>query len=562
MLSPESLKSIINDIQAVEREMGSAYLRLDFAARPEQRMVVVGEFSTGKSSLVNAVLGEEILPVRATPATAVITKLKHCAQPSACVHYLNGSTRLVEPTADGLKALTADRPEVDKVEFLEILHPAVPEGMVIIDTPGTNDISKTRTEIVYRILPSADAVWMVISARAPLKASEVAFLRDKLIGADLTRVHFVVNQVDTLSEEEAQEVMDYVQSELAKLAAELAAEYRRLGSVTLAPALERMSASVPITMLSASQAMEGQSEQVSRLQQLVSTVQSSAIDLQAQRVSHMTAACERACSDIERDIERRRAALNSSQDEINESIKAETCKMDSAILDVRKLSGKFRRTVEDAKQRSLSQVSETFQRIRNAAETASTSPDTVEHLEAELRRELEVIGEKLMREVSHASRGAIAESARLEQLASSVSLSAPNSNHEVSADTDLDSYFGRPSTYFIAMASGLIFGPLGFIAVCAFPFIKKLFSSQADESEARQALVSEIIQLESQARSALSHAVDCEISATESRFMGRIDAHQNTILQLIEALEPSAGQDRLNEWQNRVERARLAIGGV
>lgn len=397
MLTRESLESVVRRIHAIEGEMGTTHLRLGSLDRQEQRLVVVGEFSVGKSSLINAVLGEAILPVRATPATAVTTELRHGDEPSAWVHYLDGSAKPVEPTANGLRALAADRPDIEKMEMLKICHPAMPKGMVIIDTPGTNDISKTRTEIVGRILPSADSVWMVMSARAPLKASEAAFLKDKLIGADLTRVHFI--------------------------------------SVAVAPALERMAAGVPITALSASAVAEGLGDQTSRLRRLVSKTQASAADLHAERMSHVVAACERACRDIQSDTKRRRAILGLSRNQIIESIKDETRKMDGAILDVRKPSGKFRRVAEDAKQRSLDQVSETFQRVRKAAELGSTTADAVERLEAELRRELEVIGEELM----------------------------PGQR---------------------------------------------------------------------------SHAVDCEIAATESGFMGRIDTHQNTLLQLIDALAP------------------------
>ncbi len=106
--------------------------------------------------------------------------------------------------------------------------------------------------------------------------------------------------------------------------------------------------------------------------------------------------------------------------------------MDGSILDVRKLSREFQRVAEDAKQCSLDQVSEAFQRVRGASEVGSTTTDTVERPEAELRRELEVISKELMCQVSETSRGAIAGSVRLGGLASSMSLGLPANEYAAS----------------------------------------------------------------------------------------------------------------------------------
>jgi len=90
------------------------------------RVTVLGEFSTGKSTLINALLGEHLLPTRVTPTTAVITKLVHGPEYTALVHYADGTTGSVQ--GDLVDLLSGEEP-TQEISHVLIEHPLIPPNM-------------------------------------------------------------------------------------------------------------------------------------------------------------------------------------------------------------------------------------------------------------------------------------------------------------------------------------------------------------------------------------------------------------------------------------------------
>lgn len=76
-----------------------------------------------------------------------------------------------------------------------------------MDTPGTNDLSQTRSEIVYRMIPRADAVLFVLNAESQLTKSEVRFLTDRLVRTMAPPLAFVLNKIDLIEHEEADDIV-------------------------------------------------------------------------------------------------------------------------------------------------------------------------------------------------------------------------------------------------------------------------------------------------------------------------------------------------------------------
>jgi small GTP-binding protein len=184
-------------------------------------LVVVGEFNHGKTTFVNALLGTSALPVGVTPTTALIHHVRFSEQPSARVVRTDGKhddipfgelNRLVVQgeARDG---------EDERVRFVEVGYPAelLRERIVLVDTPGVNDLCLQRADITYKYIPQSDAVLFVVDAGQPLKESERVFLRDKLIGQSRDKIIFVVAKSDIWSESEKSEALDYIRKELAKL---------------------------------------------------------------------------------------------------------------------------------------------------------------------------------------------------------------------------------------------------------------------------------------------------------------------------------------------------------
>jgi small GTP-binding protein len=181
-------------------------------------LVVVGEFNHGKTTFVNALLGQNVLPVGVTPTTATIHHLKYSETPEATVAYSSGRRESI-PFEDAKKFAVGGGTKADDIDFLEVGFPAqlLKERILLVDTPGVNDLSLQRADITYSYIPRADAVLFLLDAGQILKESERVFLEDKLLRASRDKIVFVVTKWDLLSREEQSEALAYAKEKLAKL---------------------------------------------------------------------------------------------------------------------------------------------------------------------------------------------------------------------------------------------------------------------------------------------------------------------------------------------------------
>ena len=174
------------------------------------RVLVVGEAKRGKSTLVNALLGREILPAGVTPLTAVATTVTYGTQELARVAFLDGRTATC-PLAE-LNDFVTERGnpgnwrEVADVT-VEVKAPILAGGMELVDTPGTGSVHEHNTAAADSALPTMDAAVFVLTADPPVSASE----RDLLTRvASLSVNRFVVlNKADYLDDGELAEALDF-----------------------------------------------------------------------------------------------------------------------------------------------------------------------------------------------------------------------------------------------------------------------------------------------------------------------------------------------------------------
>ena len=195
---------------------------------------VVGEFSRGKSTFINALLGQQVLPTRTKPTTAFINKIQYGADKRYSIVYRDKRILPKQLTEEQFSTLYAptepdedDREEVrdyretmkqfDEIKWAEIYFPNAycKEGIEIYDTPGVNDPNPNREEITFTFIPKSDAVIMLLSATTPLAQSEMDFLKNRIYGSDISKVFFVVNFKDRLkSESDEQKMVEYIRQHL------------------------------------------------------------------------------------------------------------------------------------------------------------------------------------------------------------------------------------------------------------------------------------------------------------------------------------------------------------
>ncbi len=182
-------------------------------------VVVLGEFNHGKSTVVNALLGEEILPTGITPTTAVITHLVYGEEPAAGIQPPRGGERTQVAYEDIGPAIRHEEESGQEPEYVEIQYPneLLEDSLVLVDTPGVNDISRQKVEITYGYVPKADVILYVLDATQVLKKSEITFIKDRLLKANRERIIFVLGKTDALSDEDVAEVEAYARERLADL---------------------------------------------------------------------------------------------------------------------------------------------------------------------------------------------------------------------------------------------------------------------------------------------------------------------------------------------------------
>jgi small GTP-binding protein len=182
-------------------------------------LVVVGEFNHGKTTFVNALLGAPALPTGVTPTTATIHHLNWGETPSAQVVHTGGETTKVD--FDAVRTfMVGGEGKLENVDRLEVSYPAplLKERIVLVDTPGVNDLSLQRADITYSYIPQSDAVLFLLDAGQILKESERAFIQDKILGQARDKIVFVVTKWDLLSPSEQEEALAYTKTNLAKFA--------------------------------------------------------------------------------------------------------------------------------------------------------------------------------------------------------------------------------------------------------------------------------------------------------------------------------------------------------
>jgi len=180
-------------------------------------LVVVGQFKRGKTTFINALLGQELLPVAIIPLTSIITVLNYGKKLRITAFFENNQSREIALNELPLYITEKHNPKNEKgVDRVEIAYPSayLKNGVQIIDTPGVASVHEHNTKTTYAYLPRADAAIFLVSADPPLTQAELHFLRD--LKNVVVKTFFIQNKIDTVSKTDLEESLEFSTSIIEK----------------------------------------------------------------------------------------------------------------------------------------------------------------------------------------------------------------------------------------------------------------------------------------------------------------------------------------------------------
>ncbi|MEW6145585.1 MAG: dynamin family protein [Thermodesulfobacteriota bacterium] len=172
-------KLLLQSLLAEIKELSDAELEARLRSAAESldnlfSLVFIGEFSTGKSSVINALLGEDILPKGITPTTDEITVMKY-------------GDRMEESVENGCRVISVPQERL--------------KGLFIVDTPGTNVTISQHERLTQEYIPKADIVFFTIGAERAVTGSEaklIKFIKESW----LKNIVFLLNKIDIAADAE------------------------------------------------------------------------------------------------------------------------------------------------------------------------------------------------------------------------------------------------------------------------------------------------------------------------------------------------------------------------
>lgn len=215
-------------IHALERLAVVAHDRGDYAAEEQSRalagrlrsdvfnLAVVGQYKRGKTTLINALLGRELLPSAIVPLTAVVTIIQHGPAESVTIHFQDGRQEQVSAAALADYVTERGNPANQRaVAAAEVFIPCdlLATGLRLIDTPGVGSVHAHNTQTAYAFIPHIDAAVFMLAADPPVGKEELGFLRDLV--REVSTVFFVQNKVDQVPAADRQESLEFSRRQIA-----------------------------------------------------------------------------------------------------------------------------------------------------------------------------------------------------------------------------------------------------------------------------------------------------------------------------------------------------------
>jgi len=176
-------------------------------AKYPMEVAVIGQFSSGKSTFLNALLSKDVLPTGITPVTSKVNFLNYAEEYKLKITFKSGAKEF--HNIEHLSRFTDQRESIADIKYLSIYAPVpILKEISFVDTPGLNSQSKFDTETTNKVLRDVDGIIWLGLIDAVAKKSEIDTL-EKYIPNYANKSICLLNQKDRLSESDIQTALEY-----------------------------------------------------------------------------------------------------------------------------------------------------------------------------------------------------------------------------------------------------------------------------------------------------------------------------------------------------------------
>jgi GTPase Era involved in 16S rRNA processing len=213
----EIIESACNRFQMISLNRQLEVSRALLEENPPIDVAVMGQFKAGKSSFLNSILGQDVLPVGAIPVTTAITRLQYGNKERAIVRHFDGSISEV-PLTDIVKFTSeAENPGNSKnVAIVDIELPSMQKypGLRLVDTPGLGSVYKYHQSTSEHWLPAVGTALLAVSADRPLSEHDLELIWE--LTSHTPNIILLLTKADILSPDQQKEVVSFFQQTLQR----------------------------------------------------------------------------------------------------------------------------------------------------------------------------------------------------------------------------------------------------------------------------------------------------------------------------------------------------------
>lgn len=239
--SLEDIVDVVDELNALGVSVNGSAL-VDLASKLENdkfKVLVIGEFKRGKSTVINSLIGDDVLPKSSRPCTAVISEVTYGKEKKAMLYFKNplpenmstdidnGALRHIkkfqgveippiELDVDRLKDYVAiplsDKDQSESIKelpysrvILEWPLELCRNGIEIIDSPGLNE-NEARTKVTEEYLNQADAILFVFTCTEFMSASEIDYIKNQIHTRGYNDIFFICNKINYIPEDERDDI--------------------------------------------------------------------------------------------------------------------------------------------------------------------------------------------------------------------------------------------------------------------------------------------------------------------------------------------------------------------